>query len=334
MRTNIDVMENLSVDYMGLKLRSPFIAGSCGFTSKIDNLIALDKAGAGAVVLKSLFEEQISDQAAFLNEQSAFYPENLDYLHYYLQEYSLENYLNLIRSAKRYTGIPVIASINCYHTGSWISFAKEIESAGADGLEINIYSLPLTKLRTSDAIEDEYLGVVTSLTKELKIPVAVKIGSGFTSLPGFVNSLKICGAAAVVMFNKYYHPDIDIKNLKITGANPFSREGDYVDVLRWVAITSSIVGNLDISASTGVLSADDAVKMILAGANTVQLCSALYKYGTDHVDLLVNGLRTFMLEKGFNSLDSFRGMMNYSNIHSPEKYERVQFLKTFGSHTP
>lgn len=324
-------MENLSVDYMGMQLRSPIIAGSSGFTSKIDNLVALDKAGVGAVVLKSLFEEQISDQAAFLNEQSAFYPENLDYLHYYLREYSLENYINLIRSAKTYLSVPVIASINCYRTGSWLSFAREIQNAGADALEINVYSLPLTKVKTGEALEDEYAGVITSLTKELDIPVAVKIGTNFTSLPGFVNGLKICGADAVVMFNKYYHPDIDLKTLKIIGANPFSREGDYSDTLRWTAIISSIVGGLDISASTGVLTADDAVKMILAGATTVQICSAMYKYGTGCVETLNKGLGLFMQERGFNSLDAFRGMLNYSNIHSPEKYERVQFLKTFGS---
>lgn len=324
-------MENLLTDYMGLRLKSPFIAGSCGFTSKINNLMALEKAGVGAVVLKSLFEEQISDQADFLNEQSAFYPENLDYLHYYLTEYSLENYLKLIRSAKNYLSIPVIASINCYHTGSWLSFAKEIEGAGADGLEINIYSLPLIKTKSAEALEEEYLSVITALTKTLKIPVAVKIGNGFTALPNFVNALKICGAGGVVLFNKYYRPDIDLKTLKVTGANPFSREGDYADVLRWVAILSAMPGTPQISASTGILSADDAAKMILSGATTVQICSALYKNGAGYVEELTSGLSAFMREKGFKSLDAFRGMLNYSNIHSPEKYERVQFLKTFGS---
>lgn len=324
-------MENLATEYMGLKIRSPFIAGSCGFTSKIENLVALEKAGVGAIVLKSLFEEQISDQANFLNEQSAFYPENMDYLHYYLKEYSLDNYLNLIRSAKCSLSVPVIASINCYHTGSWLSFAKEVEASGADALEINIYSLPLDKNRRGEALEEEYLQVITGLTKSLKIPVAVKIGGGFTALPNFVNALKGCGADGVVLFNKYYRPDIDLKTLKVIGANPFSREGDYGDVLRWVAILSAMPGCPDISTSTGVWTSDDAAKMILSGAKTVQICSALYKHGAGHIDTLSKGLSVFMQEKGFKSLDAFRGMLNYANIHSPEKYERVQFLKTFGS---
>lgn len=324
-------MVNLSVDYMGLKLKSPFVAGSSGLTSKLENIIAFEKAGAGAVVLKSLFEEQISNEADFLNEQSSFHPENLDYLHHYMREYSLENYLNLIKEAKKAVSIPIIASINCYGGGSWISFAKEVQKAGADALEINIYSLPLSKSMRSDSLEDDYLNVVKSLSKECSIPVAIKIGDNFTTLPRFVDSLKICGADAVVMFNKYYNPDIDLKTLSVIGANPFSKDGDYRKELRWIAIISAMVKELDISASTGILSSDDAVKMILSGAKTVQLCSALYKNGAMQIEILVDGLKKFMLDKGFKTLDDFRGMLNYSNIHSPQKYERVQFLKVFGS---
>ncbi|MEF9931305.1 MAG: dihydroorotate dehydrogenase-like protein [Bacteroidales bacterium] len=324
-------MERLSVYYMGLKLRSPFIAGSSGFTAKLENIIALERAGVGAVVLKSLFEEQINSEAEFLNEQSSLYPENMDYLYHYMREYSLDNYLNLIREAKQAVKIPIIASINCFGSGNWLSFAKEIENAGADALEVNIYSLPLLKARNSISLEDEYLSVVTSLTKQYHIPIAVKIGDNFTNLPRFVDSLKICGADAVVMFNKYYHPDIDLKTLSVVGANPFSKEGDYLRELRWIAIISSMVGGLDISASTGVLSSDDAIKMILSGAKTVQLCSALYNRGVSEVEKFIAGLNKFMDEKGFNSLEDFRGMLNYSQIPSPDKYERVQFLKTFGS---
>lgn len=323
-------MGRLSVDYMGLRLKSPFIAGSSGFTAKVENIVALEKAGVGAVVLKSLFEEQINNEAEFLNEQSALYPENMDYLYNYMKEHSLEKYLNLIREAKVAVKIPVIASVNCYGSGNWLSFVKEIQKAGADAIEINIYSLPLSKSRSSESFEDEYLTVVKSLTKECSIPVAVKIGNNFTTLPRFVDSLKICGADAVVMFNKYYHPDIDLKTLSIIGANPFSKEGDSLEELRWIAIISSMVNGLDISASTGILSADDAIKMILSGAKTVQLCSALYKNGVGEVEKFLAGLNIFMSEKGYSSLDDFRGKLNYSNIPSPEKYERVQFLKTFG----
>lgn len=330
-KVKIKVMERLSVDYMGLTLKSPFIAGSSGFTAKLENIIALEKAGAGAVVLKSLFEEQIDQETEFLNEQSSFYPENMDYLYHYLREYSLESYLNLIREAKKAVEIPVIASINCYGTGNWLSFAKEIQKAGADALEINIYSLPLTKSRSSEDIEDEYLSVVACLSKQISIPIAVKIGSNFTNPTRFVDSLKICGAEATVLFNKYYHPDIDLKTLSVVGANPFSKEGDYHQTLRWTAIISAKTGGVDISASTGILAPDDGIKMILAGAKTVQLCTTLYKNGAAMMEAFNKNLVTFMDEKGFDSLENCRGMLNYSNIHSPEKYERVQFLKTFGA---
>ncbi|MFA7179644.1 MAG: diguanylate cyclase, partial [Bacteroidales bacterium] len=187
-------MSDISVNYMGLKLSSPIMAASSGLTAQLDRVAEFEKAGVGAIVVKSLFEEQIVNEAEFLQSQSHDYPESADYLHHYLRQNSIERYLKLVTDVKNTVSVPVIASINCYSGGEWTSFAKEIEKAGADGLELNIYSLPLDIYKSSNDIETEYLNVVEKVSKQLKIPVAVKIASTFTNLPGFVNALKAHGA--------------------------------------------------------------------------------------------------------------------------------------------
>ncbi|MFA5712615.1 MAG: diguanylate cyclase, partial [Bacteroidales bacterium] len=187
-------MADISVKYMGLELGSPIIAASSGLTAQINRIKEFEEAGVGAVVVKSLFEEQISNEAEFLSTQSQLYPESADYLHYYLRQNSIARYLELVTNIKAAVKIPVIASINCYSGGEWTSFAKEIEGVGADGLELNIYSLPLNIHKSSDTIEQEYLDVVKEVSSLIKIPVAVKIASTFTNLPAFVNGLKAHGA--------------------------------------------------------------------------------------------------------------------------------------------
>lgn len=321
-----------SVNYMGLKLKSPFIASSSGFTTKIDNLVALEKAGAGAIVLKSLFEEQIENHAQFLNDQSSAYTENLDYLHFYLKEHTLREYSNLIKQAKESCTIPIIASINCFTAGNWLDFAKEIELAGADALEVNIYSMPILKNKDSNTLEAEYLKIIKDICSAIKIPVAVKIADTFTTLPRFVESLNLCGAKGVVLFNKFYTPDIDIKTLTLKSAEPLTNTSNYGNSLRWIAIISPMVRGMQFSASNGVMKPEDAIKLILAGATSVQLCSVLYKNGAAIVEDFNKKLIEFMGEKGFNTIDSFCGKLNYSSIlppDTPEKYERFQFIKTF-----
>jgi Dihydroorotate dehydrogenase len=323
---NVDI----STTYMGLKLNSPFIAASSGFTAKVSNIVELEKAGAGAIVLKSLFEEQIDGESNFLDAINADHPENSDYLQYYVREGALSNYLKLVKEAKAAVKIPIIASINCYNSGSWVSFAKDIENAGADAIEINIYSLPLNLNDTSKNIEEEYFNVISKIKATVKIPVAVKIGENFTSLPKFVDSLKGYGASAVVLFNKFYHPDIDVNRLQIIGPDPFSKAGDCLRELRWIAIISSVVRGVEISASSGVLSGKDCIKLILSGATTLQTCSALYKQGINAISEFTEELKAFMEWKGYSKLEDFRGLLNYSNVENPQRYERVQFVKTFG----
>lgn len=323
-------MSNLSVNYMGLFLKSPIIAASSGLTAQLDKVVAFEEAGVGAIVVKSLFEEQIVNEAEFLSTQSQNYPESADYLHHYLRQHSIDRYLKLIQDIKSAVKVPVIASINCYSTGEWTLFAKKIEEAGADGLELNIYSLPLNILKSSNDIEKEYLDVVGKVSRTIKIPVAVKIANNFTNIPGFVNGLKAYGAKGVVMFNRFFTPDIDIKKLRIIAADAFSHEEEYLRELRWVGIVSSLVPGIDLSASNGIHNGTIVIKQILAGASTVQMCTALYKNGPEAITHAIDDLHLFMDSNGFSSVADFKGRLNISNIENPLKFERVQFMKNFG----
>lgn len=321
-------MIDISVNYMGLKLKSPFIAASSSYTADMDKIVALARSGAGAIVLKSLFEEQISNEVGFLEGAGTEHTETMDYLQRYVTDHSLDEYVELIKKAKKESGIPVIASINCFSHKKWVGFAKEIEKAGADALELNIYSLPLNAGKSSVGIEAEYLKIVKEITDSLKIPVAVKLGDSFTNIGNFVGALQGNGAAGAVLFNRFYTPDISLKTLKIVPAQPFSCKTEYLKELRWIAILSSQLRNFSLSASTGVYDPSSGIKLLLAGASTVQLCSVLYKQGPFVLQDFNNELKEFMKSKGFNKISDFAGMLNYSNIADPAAFERVQFLKT------
>ncbi|AGY54925.1 Dihydroorotate dehydrogenase B (NAD(+)), catalytic subunit [Bacteroidales bacterium CF] len=323
-------MTNISVNYMGLTLNSPVIAASSGLTTQLDKIESFEKAGVGAIVVKSLFEEQIVDEADFLNSRSSDYPESADYLHHYMRQYSIEKYLNLLREIKAKVTVPVIASINCYSKGEWVSYAREIEKTGVNAIELNIYSLPLNIHKSSSDVEKDYLDVIGTVTKMLKIPVAVKIAGYVTNLPGFVNNLKAYGAKGVVMFNRFYTPDIDISKLKIVAAEAFSTETESLRELRWMGIVSALVQGIDLSSSTGIHSGETAIKQILAGATTVQMCTALYKRGAEAISDVNQDIHIFMEKHGFKNIKDFKGMLNYSNIEDPRKFERVQFMKNFG----
>ena len=198
-------------------------------------------------------------------------------------------------------------------------------------IELNLYTLPLDIHKKSEEIESQYLNVVKRVSSSVKIPVAVKIANNFTNLPGFTENLKAYGAKGVVMFNRLYTPDIDISNLRLIPSDAFSHSEEYVKELRWMAIISSLVNNIDLSASTGIHNGTTAIKQILAGAKTVQMCTALYKEGADVIVHALEDIQLFMDKQGFNSVDEFRGKLNYKNIQNPDKFERVQFMKNFGS---
>lgn len=323
-------MANLSTSYAGLKLRNPFIISSSGLTSSPEKIRKLDSLGAGAIVLKSLFEEQISHET-LRNLDGSDYPEALDYVKAYTRDNSVGEYLDLLREAKRSVHIPVIASINCLSASEWMSFASQIQEAGADALELNVFYVPVNKGKSAADYEKIYFDLLEGIRSKISIPVIIKLGSHFTSLTHLINQLYFRKADAVVLFNRFYEPDINITDMKITSSEVFSSPADIRDSLRWVGIISSEVPHIDIAASTGVHSGDAAVKQILAGAKAVQLCSVLYKNGIEFLPKIIDRFESWMLEHNFKSVDEFRGKMNYSNIGDPALYERAQFMKYFSA---
>ncbi len=321
-------MIDLSTTYAGLNLKSPLIVSSSGLTNSIERIKKMALAGAGAVVLKSLFEEQINYEVGQLSSGND-YPEAEDYLRTYARENSLDSYLSIIRGAKEVVNIPIIASINCMKAAEWIDFAKQIENAGADALELNIYFLPLEKEKDPRKYEQVYLDLVSQVKKKTTIPVIVKLGNGFSNVTWMVNQLYLRGVAAVVLFNRFYTPDINTEDLTFGSSEVLSSPADLRDSLRWVGIVSSQVENIDLAASTGVHSGLAVIKQILAGATAVQVCSVLYRNGIDYLRDMVTEMKKWMEKHQYETPGEFRGKMNYSSLDDPSVYERAQFIKYF-----
>lgn len=316
---------------MGLELKSPIIVGSSNFTSRVESIKEAEAAGAGAVVLKSLFEEQIVSLAHSMSARES-YPEADDYLQYYTRTNSVDAYLDLVAGARKSVSIPVIASINCFSPKGWIDFALEIEKAGASALEVNIFFIPTDKHQSSNDSEKVYFMIIDNLRKKLKIPVSVKIGLRFSNLLNFAWQMHNHGASGIVLFNRFYEPDFDINNLSIVPASVLSSPEEQRYVLRWVGMVSGQDMKIDISASTGVHTGEDAIKYLLAGATTVQVCSALYKRGFTVISEINDALHRWMELKEFMTVDDFRGMLNYRNIENPSLFERAQFMKHYSSY--
>jgi len=323
-------MEKLSVRYLGLELKSPLIVSSSRLTSTPGLLKEAEDSGAGAVVLKSLFEEQINYHISMLHS-SGSYPEADDYLANYIKSNSVEEYLTLIRKAREILSIPVIPSINCFSSEGWTGFAKNIADAGADALEINVFFLPLDRKKNSPDSEKIYFDLIEKLKKVVKIPIVIKIGFRFSNILYMIDQFYIRGVNGVVMFNRFYEPDINIDKIDIVPAAIFSTESERRHVLRWIAMASAQDIRIDISASTGVHSGADAIRYLLAGANSVQVCSVLYNKGISFLKEMNKQIDTWMDRKGYGSIDEFRGKLNWRNYVRPVVYERTQFMKYFSS---
>ena len=262
-------MADIRTNFAGLMLQSPVIAGSCGLTADAGKLREIEENGAGAVILKSVFEEQMRMDVREMTGNSDS-PEEEDYLRNYVRANTLQHYIGLVKAAKAQVSIPVIASINCIADGEWVSFAKELEQAGADALELNIFALPLDEFKESGETENVYYSIVKHLRSQVRLPLIVKISHYFTNLVTFVSKLKAYGADAVTLFNRFYEPDIDIERLSVGVASVFSNPSDLRATLRWTGILAGKDPQLQISASTGVHSGEAVVKMLLAGATTVR----------------------------------------------------------------
>ena len=324
-------MAELKTKYMGLELRSPIIAASCGLTSDVEKMVEMEEAGVGAVVLKSIFEEQINQETSGVFNagygMSDGYPEAEDYIKAYIRSNTIQKYVELVRNAKSRLSIPVIASVNCFSGGEWVSFARQLQDAGADALELNVFILPVNEFTESAEVENVYFEIMKSIKEQVKIPVAIKISHYFTNLSAFVDKMKAYGANATTIFNRFYEPDININSLTMGAASVFSTATELRTTLRWTGILAGKDKNLEISASTGVHSGEAVVKLLLAGATTVQLCSVLYEKGISVIGEMNTFIKTWMESKAFESIDGFRGMLSYSSIDNPDLYERAQFMK-------
>ncbi len=324
-------MANLKTTYMGLKLKNPIIVGSSGLTNSVENIIEIAKEGAGAVVLKSLFEEQINQVANHTFNQGEFnnyYPEAQDYIQNYSTENDVATYLNLIKDCKASVDIPIIASINCMSDNEWVSFAKKIESAGADALELNIFVLPSDPNKSSSDNEKVYFDIIEDVKKIVNIPIALKLSYYFSGLAKTLEMLSWTGIKSLVLFNRFFSPDIDIDKMEIKSSNVFSSPAEIVISLRWVAMLSDIV-KCDIAASTGVHDGEAVIKQLLVGAKVVQIASVLYKKGFKEIPIMLKEISDWMIENSFDEIDDFRGRMSLKNSNNPAAYERVQFMKYF-----
>jgi len=341
-------MIELNTKYMGLTLKSPLIAASSGLTNDIHRIKQMEEKGIGAVVLKSIFEEQILAETknliqknetekmqtfsnAFnniINSNSYQYEEAYEYISNYAREQTLSDYLALIKDAKKTLNIPVIASINCVSDYNWHYFARRIEEFGADALELNIYLLPTQLNLEGIGYEKIYFKIIDAVKKQVSIPVALKLGFYFSGLSKTIIDLSNSGINALVLFNRPYTPDIDIDKFEITATNIYSSENDYAHTMRWLAILSGRLG-CDLAAATGVHDYKSAIKQILAGADVIQIASVLYERGLDSIPEILNGIKKWMETKNYTKISDFKGKMNQVNINNPASFERVQFMKLY-----
>ena len=320
----------MKATYLGLELDSPIVVSSSPYTATLANIEKCAAAGAGAVVLKSIFEEQIMYHAASLEQYSdSPYGDAGDYLQRYLGEDYKAGFLQLIADARRATRIPVIASINCIAADDgWTDYAVAMEAAGAAALELNIFLQPTDRHRTAQELEQDYADVVRRVAAAVKIPVSVKLPMRLTNVLAVADSLLARGARGVVMFNRFFEPDIDVERMAFVNGNPFSEPAELRNVLRSVALCSTALPQLDVAVSTGVHDGEAAVKALLCGANAVQVCSAIHEKGFGVIAGINRFIEQWAERHGFESLGEFRGRMDYGNAES-DVYQRVQYMKYF-----
>ena len=323
---------DITTTYLGLKLASPLIVGSSGLTGSVDKITAFARHGAGAVVLKSIFEEEILFEYEDIIKEAQAEGVNLDqfdYYDYHLKGKRIDKYIELIRSAKKAVDIPVIASINCIFSHEWTAFADRIQEAGADALELNMFFLPSDFERSAREQEEAYFRVIDKVLAAVSIPVALKISYYFSNLGPMIQRLSRTGVAGLVLFNRFFSPDIDIDALKVKPSFVFSTPAELAISLRWIAIMARKV-DCDLAASTGVHDGEGLIKQLLAGAKAVQTVSSLYRQGPDHVETMLSRLKEWMQSHGYERLVDFRGKLSQEAASNPAVYERVQFMRYFG----
>lgn len=320
-------MNRLETSFAGIELKNPLIVSSSGLTNSVEKNKKWENAGAGAIVLKSLFEEQIMLEATGM--QNSEYPEGNDYLHTYYRGHCLNEYIEMLKGTKSVCSIPVIASINCYSDAEWTDFARSLEEAGADAIELNIMAIQSDLDYKYGSFEQRHIDILNKVKKVVKIPVIVKLGSHFTNCIPLINQLYANGAAAVVLFNRMASPDIQINTKSYIGGEVLGHPSDLSEVIRWVGLTSARVPNLDLIASGGVWDGAALVKTILVGAAAAEVCSTLYRHGVEQVQAMLQFVETWMEENNYQSVGQFKGLMNANRAKDGTAFERTQFFKYF-----
>ncbi len=323
-------MKRLETNFAGLKLKNPFIVSSCSLTNSAEKNKKWEDAGAGAVVLKSLFEEEIEAEAGWMNEGT--HAEELDYLQAYQRAHRLEEYLRLIKETKAVCTIPVIASINCYRLTGWTDFAKQIREAGADAIELNIMSINADVDEEYGTFEREHIEIVKKIKQTVNIPCIVKLGKNLTNPLPLIRQLYAQGASGIVLFNRMVTPDINLKTMMYSRGEVLGSPTDLYDSLRWIGLASDRIPKLSYVASGGVQNGESMIKALLVGATAVEVCSVLYKKGAEVIHEMLQTLEAWMEANNYEHISDFKGMMNVRKTGGGTIFERTQFFKHFGKY--
>ncbi len=326
----------LATNYLGLKLRTPLVPSASPLSHHVDNIKRMEDAGASAVVFHSLFEEQLSRERHALHyylEQGA--EAHAEALSYFPQpaEFKVgpEEYVENLARAKAAVNIPIIGSLNGTTFGGWMKYGQQIEQAGADAIELNIYNVPTNPDQSADEIENDYLTIVASVKAQVKIPVAVKLSPFFTNFARFARSLDRNGADALVLFNRFYQPDIELETLEISPNILLSTPMAMRLPMRWIALLYGRIG-ANLAATSGIHRASDALKMLMAGADVTMLCSVLLRRGISHIGLIEREMREWMEEHEYESIEQLKGSMSQKNCPDPSAFERAQYMRALSSY--
>ena len=304
---------DLTTNYLGLSLRSPLVPSASPLSEKIDNVRAMEQAGAAAVVLHSLFEEQIEAVAPEFRIDPA-------------------RYLEHIAQAKRTIRVPIIASLNCTTLGGWISYARRITEAGADGLELNIYKIPTRTEVIGSTVENIYIDIVRSVRAATKIPLAVKLSPYFSSFANVATSLDALNVDGIVLFNRFYQPDIDLEKMEVAPNLTLSTPADMRLPLHWIGILYGKI-RANLAATSGIYQAQDVIKLVMVGADVTMLCSALMRYGITHIQRVEMDLASWLEQHHHTSLRELKGIMSQQNCPDPSAFERAQYVRGLSSYT-
>jgi dihydroorotate dehydrogenase (fumarate) len=330
-------MIDLSTQYLGLKLKGPIVVSSTPLSESVDNIRRMEDAGASAVVLTSLFEEQLELESKALDEDlsrgTESFAESLGYLPD-LDDYRMTQdvYLEHLRRAKEVTGIPIMASLNGATTGGWVRYAKDVEQAGADAIELNTYALATKRSQTSADLELQLLDLVAAVTRAVRVPVSVKLSQSFTSIPHLVAQLEEVGARGVVLFNRFYQPDFDIETLEVRPTLHFSTPSELLPRLHWAAILYGQF-KIDLAISGGVHSAEDVLKGIMAGAGVTMMASALHIHGIEHIGRVMADLQYWLEKRDYSSLKETRGCLSRRSVPDTSPFDRGNYIKTLSSYS-